>query len=311
MAARTPTATLAGNIPAVVTPFAPSGDILFDAFAELIEWHIGNGVDGICVAGDNGESWTLSVEERRRLAERAVRQARGRVPVAVGASGVSARQSIAYAEAAAAAGADALMVQPQSYVLKGSTSEIVGRYAALARAVPLPIMAYNSPRRTGLNMEVETLRAVCDVAPVVALKESSRDMFHLTHVLEAMGARLNVLIGPCPFILPGLALGAKGFVSTGPELFGPRARRLMGLGREAPSAEWREWHFALSRVYEALMGTGTWPAALKCALNLLGVPAGVPRDPVQPLGPEQEARLRSAMESLGLLAGAGAARAAG
>jgi 4-hydroxy-tetrahydrodipicolinate synthase len=297
-----------GNIPAVVSPFSESGELMVDAFTEVVRWHVGNGVDGVCVAGDNGEAWSLTGEERRCLAEAAVREVAGRVPVIMGTSAITARQTIALAEIAAAAGVDALLVQPQAYVLKATPADIVGRYRAVAEAVSLPIVAYNSPRRTGVNMDVRTLRAVCEAAPVVAVKESSRDYFHTTHVIEEFGERISVLIGPSPFIFPGLALGARGFISSGPELLGAAAGHIAELAAQPPSPESRRLHFALTSIYEVLMETGTWPAALKAALNMIGVPAGVPREPVGLLSAEAEGRLRAVLQELGLLVRAQPAR---
>ena len=290
-----------GNIPAVVTPFNTGGDLVIDAFAEMVEWHLAEGADGICVAGDNGEAWALPLEERRSLAETAVKQVRGRVPVLMGTNAITAKQSIQLAEIAATAGVDALLLQPQAYVLKGSTEQIVRRYRMVAEAVPLPIVAYNSPRRTGLNMDPHTLSAVCDAAPVVALKESSRDFFHVTLILESFSDRIAVLLGPSHFIIPGLALGGRGFISSGPELLGSSRKNIIEIAYESPSPRRRRLHFQLTKVYEALMGTGTWPAALKAALNMIGVQAGWPREPVSPLAPEEEQNLKATMTKLGLI----------
>src|SRR5258708_22778244 len=96
---------IVGNIPAIVTPFSDKGELMLDAFGALIDWHIACGVDGLCIAGDNGESWALAKDERKALFEAGVRRVRGRVPVICGASATTARDSIAYAELAAAAGA--------------------------------------------------------------------------------------------------------------------------------------------------------------------------------------------------------------
>jgi 4-hydroxy-tetrahydrodipicolinate synthase len=290
-----------GSVPAVVTPFDENGNLMLDRFEQVVAWHLEQGADGICVAGDNGESWSLTPDERRGLAEAAVRIVGGRVPVLMGASAPMARQTIALAEIAANAGVDALMTGPQSYVLRATAAEIVDRFIAIHKAVPLPIVAYNSPRRTGLSLDVETLGAVCDAVPIIGLKEASRDFFHTTNIIRVHGQRLSVLIGPCPFIIPGLALGARGFISSGPELFGAKAARIRDLAATAPSDETRTLHFALTRIYETLMGTGTWPAALKAALNMIGVPAGLPRDPVQPLTPEDESKLRSVLREIGVL----------
>jgi 4-hydroxy-tetrahydrodipicolinate synthase len=295
-------ARLVGNIPALVTPFDARGGLMLDAFERLVDWHLACGVGGICIAGDNGESWALTKDERRTLYEAGVKRVRGRVPVICGASATTARDSIAYAEIAASAGADAILLQPQAYVLKATTAEIVQRYAAVAKAVSIPVVAYNSPRRTGLNMEPDCFAAVCDVAPVVATKEASRDFFHVTRMIERFGRKVNILAGPAPFIMPSVALGARGFISSGPEIFGRAAQDIMALASAAPSDAGRAMHNRLTTIYVTLMETGTWPAALKQAHRFLGLEVGVPREPVQPLGQDQAERLRRTMIALGLIA---------
>jgi 4-hydroxy-tetrahydrodipicolinate synthase len=291
-----------GFVPAVVTPFNEAGDMMTDQLAQIIEWHLGEGADAICIAGDNGEAWALTPDDRKQLAETTVKTVAGRVPVLMGASAPTARQTIAAAEIAAQAGCAALMTGPQAYVGKSTTAEMVDRFKALNKAVPLPIVAYNSPRRTGLNMDPDMLGAVCDAAPIIGLKEASRDVFHITEIIKRFSDRLAFLVGPCPFILQALALGARGFISTGPELLGPGvAASLRAAAMEKPSAKTRDLHFALTDIYAFLMGTGTWPAALKAGLNMIGVPAGVPREPVQPLSPKDAEKLKALLENLGAL----------
>lgn len=298
-----------GNVPAIVTPFSPAGDLRIDAYAELVRWHLDQQVDGICVAGDNGESWSLSIDERRQLAEVTVKAVAGRVPVVMGASATTAKQTIAYAEAAAAAGVDALMIGPQAYVMKATTAELVQRMEAIHRAVSLPIVLYNSPRRTNISLTVETMRAITSAVNVIALKEASRDFFYISHILHHFADRLAVMIGPAPFILPGLQLGAAGFISSGPELMGGLAARLMQ--QAAGSApELRTTQYRLTRVYEALMGLGTWPSALKAGHALIGLDAGVPREPVLPLDPAATASLRDVLQDCGCPVAAGHALAA-
>lgn len=290
-----------GFVPAVVTPFDRNGEILVEDFEALIEWHLAQGADSICLAGDNGEAWTLSLKDRRCIAEAAVRIIAGRVPIVMGASTTMAKQSIAYAEIAAEAGCHALMIGPQSYVMKTTTSELVDRFKAIHAAVPLPMVVYNSPRRTGLNLDPAMLGAVCDAVPVIGLKEASRDVFHMTEILRDFSDRIAVLVGPCPFILWGIGMGARGFISSGPELFGTLASRLMAMGRAAPNEEYRRVHNDLTLIYQTLMGTGTWPSALKAALSLVGAPAGLPRDPVQSLAGADLIKLTTVLDGLGLL----------
>lgn len=293
--------TLGGFVPAIVTPFTPSGEIMEDAFRECVRRLLAIGAGGICIAGDNGESWTLGVDERKRLTRLAVEEAAGRVPVVMGASAPGAAQCIAYGRAAMEAGAAALLVMPQPYVMKASREELLRRFEAIGKGVDLPIIAYNTPRRTGgIELTVDDIEAICGVAPVIGIKESHRDFFHHTHLLHRLRDRISILTGPSHFILPTVGLGARGFIATGPELLGRDAGRLMAVGAAAPGEEYRALHHKLTVVYQALMGSGTWPASLKAALGLLGWPVGVPRDPVLPLEGAALEKLRRTLGDLGL-----------
>jgi 4-hydroxy-tetrahydrodipicolinate synthase len=288
-----------GNVPAIVTPFSAAGGLMMDAYADLVHWHLDQGVDGICLAGDNGEIWSLSAEERQRLAAAAVKIVAGRVPVIMGVSTTTAKQTIAYAEIAATAGVDALMIGPQSYVMKATTKELVQRMEAIHRAVPLPIVLYNSPRRTNISLTVESMKALTEAVNIIALKEASRDFFYLTHIIQTFADRLAVMVGPAPYILPGIALGAAGFISSGPELLGGVAGTLMQTARAAPTPALRETQYRLTRVYETLMSLGTWPAALKAGHRLIGREAGVPREPVLPLDDEGVTALAAVLRACG------------
>ena len=289
-----------GNVPAAVTPFDEKGQIRFDDFEQIVHWLIARGADGICVAGDNGESWSLSAEERRQLCEAAIRAAKGRVPVIVGASATTAAQSIKYAEAVAPTGVAALMIGPQSYVMKATTAEIVTRLKTIHHAVPLPVVLYNSPRRNNISLTLADMKAITEAIDVRGLKEASRDFFYLTEVIHRFGKQLAVMVGPAPYIIPGIYLGAAGFISSGPELFGERTRHVMALAGKAPTTDIRELQHAYTRVYEILMSLGTWPSALKAALQIIGLPAGLPREPLAPLGREDRDRLAAVMREVGI-----------
>jgi 4-hydroxy-tetrahydrodipicolinate synthase len=293
--------TLKGFVPAIVTPFSPEGAIVEEAFSDIVEWLIGLNAEAICVAGDNGESWNLDVNERSRLTRLAFDRAAGRIPIITGVSAPSATQTIRYAKAAVEAGASGLLVLPQPYVLKASRDELVRRFDALARAVETPIVAYNSPRRSGIDLTLDDLDAIMKVAPIVGIKEASRDFFHHTHLIERFRDRLAIMVGPCHFIVPGLALGAHGYIATGPELLGAMASRIPELARAAPGPELARVHNQLTTLYEMMMGTGTWPSALKAALNLLGQPAGVPREPVLPLGGADLEKVQRTMRACRLI----------
>ena len=293
--------SLSGFVSAMVTPFTVTGEIMEDAFRELTERLIACGTCAICVAGDNGEAWTLSLEERRHLTGLAVAQAAGRVPILAGCTAPGTPQTIANARAALEGGADGLLVMPQTYVLKATRDELVRRFAGLAEAVDLPFILYHSPRRSGIELRPADIEALVDVAPIIGVKESHRDFFHLTHMVERFRDRVAVLVGPGHYIYPGLAIGAPGFFATGPELLGAAAGRIVHMAKQPPGPEQAALHFRLTRLYELLMGVGTWPAAWKAALNLAGFNAGYPREPVLPLAGRDLETVKSALIELELL----------
>lgn len=289
---------LHGFAPAVATPFDDAGEIMPDAFQELIDFLLARGATSICVAGDNGESWALSAEERGRLTALAKTRCGDRAKVVVGCSAPTLAASLGYARAAAENGADALLSMPQTYVLKASDDEIRRRFDGLAAAVASPIVLYNSPRRQGFSLSVDQIEALIDQGPVIGLKESQRDFFHHSHVLDRVSDRIAVMTGPCHYIMPSFALGAAGFIATGPEFISERPSALAEIARAAPGDRYRRAHRQLTGLYELLMSVGTWPAAFKAALNLCGLPAGVPRDPVAPLSSEAVDALRRAFDVL-------------
>ena len=348
--------TLRGFVPAVATPFDARGEIMEDAFAALVGHLVGIGAQGICVAGDNGESWALTLAERRRLTRLAVDRCAGRVPVIMGATAPGAQQTIDYARAAVEAGAnrvslsvsrcDAATSHPFLAAMGPLVEALDARLLPVCDLAPGDIpLVYDGeilggvrlPRAHGLldrliasverdiggklsdlgredkqravrlldergafelRRSIDDVAAIGEVAPVVGIKESNRDIGHLTRLLRRMAGRIAVMVGPAYYILAGSALGAAGFIATGPEFLGETAGRLMEIGRRAPDAEYVAAHQKLTIVYETLMALGTWPSAFKAGLNLLGLPAGVPRDPLMPLGGAPLDRLRATLDEL-------------
>jgi 4-hydroxy-tetrahydrodipicolinate synthase len=286
---------LYGFVPAVVTPFDEMGRVCEDDFGAMIEWLIGLGASSICIAGDNGESWALSAAERGLLVRLAVNAAKGRVHIIAGCSAPTLATALDYARVGRDNGAQALLMMPPTYVLKGSSDEIVRRFAAVGKDAGLPIIAYNSPRRAGYSIGLDVLETLLNTADIIGIKESDRDFFRHTHLIGQFASRMSIMTGPSHYILPALALGAAGFIATGPEFLGTDAGKLCELARQPWGDRQRALHHRLTTIYETLMELGTWPAAFKAGLTLIGQPAGVPRDPVLPLGGPSLERLRAVL----------------
>lgn len=291
---------LHGYVPAIATPFNDKGEIMDDAFVELFEFLIGRGATTICIAGDNGESWALSAAERGRLVRLAKDIAKGRVKVMMGISAPTIDASLAYVRAAEDNGADVLLSMPQTYVLKASEAELYARFDKVTAATDLPLVLYNSPRRMGFSLTIDQTETLLDSHNIIGIKESQRDFFYHTHLLNRLGDRMSVMTGPCHYILPNFALGAKGFIATGPEFTDLMPSDMAAVGAGAPDDRWRQAHYQLTVLYELLMDTATWPASFKAALNLIGLPAGVPRDPVLPATQADIDKIKRTFDLLGI-----------
>ena len=291
---------LHGFVPAIVTPFSSTGEIMLDAFEEIFEFLIARGATTICIAGDNGESWALSASERGQLARLAKDKADGRVKIMMGISAPTIDSSLAYIKAAEDSGVDVLLSMPQTYVLKASDREVMHRFDQISATTKLPLVLYNSPRRAGFSLSIEQIESLTNHHNVIGIKESERDFFHHTKLLARLGDKLSVMTGPCHFILPNFALGAAGFIATGPEFTDMLPSDLADTGRKEPGPAYRHAHNQLTSLYEMLMGTATWPAGFKAALNLIGLPAGVPRDPVLAATQQDIDRIKKTFDQLGI-----------
>ncbi|MQY43972.1 dihydrodipicolinate synthase family protein [Epibacterium sp. SM1969] len=291
---------LYGYVPAIATPFNEKGDIMEDAFVDLFEFLIGRGATTICIAGDNGESWALSAAERGRLVRLAKDTAKDRVKVMMGISAPTIDASLTYVKAAEENGADVLLSMPQTYVLKASEAELMGRFEKVSAATEKPLVLYNSPRRMGFSLTIDQTETLLNNHNVIGIKESQRDFFYHTHLLQRLGDKMSVMTGPCHYIMPAFALGAKGFIATGPEFTDLLPSEMAAVGAGTPNDTYRNAHYQLTVLYELLMGTATWPASFKAALNLIGLPAGIPRDPVLPATDADIDKIKRTFDQLGI-----------
>ena len=300
-----------GFVPAVVTPFGEKGDIMFDAFDEIIRWHLGWGASGFLVAGDNGEQWALSADELTRLARAAMKAVAGKVPVFVGCGAVTTAETVRRARAVAEGGATGVAVTQQFVVLNATKAEICDRFQAVARAVDLPIMLFNIPQRSSFSITHDYLEAMLDVAPIVAIKQSNPDLAFVAQSLRQFRDRLAIFVGNGTNMLSAGLLGSAGFISTGPDLLGDDIRRILDVEHLSVAAR-LDLHSRVHLIFNTLLasvpgapvgavGPATDPAPYKAALNMIGLPAGIPRDPVRPATPEVAAPIRRVLDDLGII----------
>ena len=272
---------LQGTYTALVTPFLdqPDQPIDWSAFDALVEKQIAGGVTGVAPCGTTGESPTLSHEEHAQVVERTVKRARGRLQVVAGTGSNSTREAIALSQHAERAGADAVMVVVP-YYNRPTQEGLLRHFVAVARSVSLPVVIYNIPVRTGVDLTAETLARIAEAAPnVVATKEATGNVVRAQKIAQSMGGRLAVLCGDDALTLPMVAVGARGVISVTSNVLPGEVSRATKLALEGSFEEARAAHFALLPLHESLFLEAS-PAPIKAALALRGIAKDVVRPPL-------------------------------
>ncbi len=297
-----------GSFVALVTPMRADGSVDERALAGFVEWQIAEGTDGLVPVGTTGESATLSHAEHRRVVEVTLEVAAGRVPVMAGAGSNSTAEAIELVQHARDAGAAAaLVVTP--YYNRPTQEGLFLHYTAIADAVDLPIVIYNIPPRSVVDMTPETMGRLSRHPNIVGVKDATASLSRPLHTRVACGADFCQMSGEDHTVLPFLAAGGHGCISVTANI-APRQcaelHRLWAAGRVAEAIAAQDRLVAL---HDAMFAESN-PAPAKYAASLLGHGTERCRLPLAPLTEPTRARVRAAMAGLGLLAphreGAGA-----
>jgi 4-hydroxy-tetrahydrodipicolinate synthase len=287
-----------GSLVAIVTPFR-KGKVDERAFGDLIEWQIANGTNGIVPCGTTGESATLSHEEHNRVIELAVDVVKRRVPVIAGTGSNSTDEAISLTKHAKQAGADgALLITP--YYNKPTQEGLYRHYKAVAEAVDLPLVLYNIPGRTGVNMLPATIARLSAIKTVVGVKEGSGSVQQASDVVQMCGERLTVLAGDDALTLPMMAVGGKGVITVTANLVPNDMAQLVKSFLAGGLEESRRIHFKLSPLFAALFFE-TNPIPVKEALGMMGKIDPELRLPLCPMGAETKAQLTRVLKDMGLI----------
>jgi 4-hydroxy-tetrahydrodipicolinate synthase len=286
-----------GAFTALVTPFK-NGAVDYKALDELIEWQIAQGIDGLISAGTTGESATLTHEEHNEVNRRVLLAAKGRVPVIAGAGSNSTAEAIALTRAAQNYGADAaLLVTP--YYNKPSQEGLFRHYKAVSEQVSLPILAYNVPSRTGVNLLPETVARLAELPNLVGIKEASGGVEQAKKIRE-LCPRLVVLSGDDALTLDMMAVGAKGVISVTGNVVPADIKKMVALALSRKMDDARKMQEKLMPLHNAMF-LETNPQPVKIALKLLGRGNAEFRLPLWGISPENEEKLRAALKAYGLL----------
>ena len=284
---------LRGIYPALPTPMNGDGAVNYAALKDLVDFVIGQGVDGVYIGGSTAESFLLTEDERKKIAETVLAHAAGRVKAIVhtGAGGTDA--ALRLSKHAKANGADAISSVPPIY-FKYTTDEVIAYYLELIEGSDMPLVVYNIPAFTGINMTQGPIAKLFKHPRVVALKHTNTNMYELERVL-AHNPSLIALNGYDEAFLSGLSMGASGMIGSTVNFM---ARKFIAL-RDAFQAGRNEEAFRLQReaneIIETLVEVGVFNA-VKYALTLRGVDCGNCRGPFKPLTDEGKARVKAVLE---------------
>jgi 4-hydroxy-tetrahydrodipicolinate synthase len=293
--------TLEGSMTALATPFREGA---FDeaAYRALVRQQLAGGTSVLIPVGTTGEAVTMSAEERFRVIRVAVEEAAGRVPVVAGAGSNSTAETIEGVRRAREAGADgALLVTP--YYNKPTQAGLVEHYKAVARAHPgFPIIVYNVPGRTGVDLLPETALRLCDLPEVVALKEATGNMARAVDLVERCGERLTLLSGDDFTVLPFIACGGKGVISVSSNVAPRMMADLVAFARAGELARARELQVRMNELHRLLFIESN-PIPVKWALHKLGLFNPELRLPLVPMSEPNARKLEAELRKLGLVQG--------
>jgi 4-hydroxy-tetrahydrodipicolinate synthase len=291
--------TFQGSLVAMVTPFR-EGKVDEAKLAELVEFHVGNGTDGLVPCGTTGESPTLSHGEHKRVVELVIAAARGRIPVIAGTGSNSTAEAMEMTVHAARAGADAaLLVSP--YYNRPTQQGLYEHFRAIAQAAPdLPLIVYNIQSRTAVNIETDTLARLSQIPNIVGVKEASGSLDQMTSVILACGSDFTVLSGDDSLTLPLMAVGGRGVISVVANFL---PREVTELTHAALDGDWkraREVHHRLFPICRAMF-IETNPIPVKEAMAMLGMIRAEWRLPMCPMSDANRDRLRKVLTGAGIL----------
>jgi 4-hydroxy-tetrahydrodipicolinate synthase len=288
-----------GSFTALVTPMREDGSIDEGAFARLIDWQIAEGTQGIIPVGTTGESPTLSHEEHKRVVELAIAAARGRIPVIAGAGSNSTAEAVNLARYAKTAGANAVLVVTP-YYNKPTQEGLFRHYTTIADAAHIPVIIYNIPGRSVIDMSVETMARLAAHKNIIGVKDATANLTRPQHTAQACGADFIQLSGEDHTVLPFLAAGGHGCISVTANI-APRLCAEM-------HAAWAKGDLQGAMAIQArllplhdAMFVESNPGPVKYAASLLGFGSNAVRLPLVSVSEATQKRVKAAMAEAGLL----------
>ena len=287
-----------GAATALVTPFDKAGNPDLQAFADLIDWQIKEGIDALVACGTTGESSTLSEKEYEEVVKTAVKACAGRVPMIVGTGSNNTAHAVERTKMAQELGADAaLVVTP--YYNKATQKGLIAHYTAVADASNLPVILYNVPSRTGVNIEPATCKVLSEHEKIVAVKEASGNISKVAEILALAGDALDVYSGNDDQIVPIMSLGGKGVISVLSNPLPKKTAEMTSLLLKGDYKAGAKIQLELLPLINALFCQVN-PIPAKAAMSAMGYGENVVRLPLTPLEEQFEEKLYTLLREQGI-----------
>ena len=288
----------AGSFVAIVTPFS-QGKFDEKVMADLIEFHIAHGTQGIVPCGTTGESATLTPQEHERVVAVTVEIVNKRIHVIAGTGSNSTDEAITFTKHAKAVGADgALLITP--YYNKPTQEGLFRHFEAVAKAVDLPQILYNIPGRTSINMLPVTTARLSQIPTIVGIKEGSGSLQQVSEIIHRSKPGFLVLSGDDPLTLPIMALGGKGVITVTANVAPTDMAHMVSAALKGDYEQARTIHYKLMPLFNALF-LETNPIPVKAALAMMGKMSEEVRLPLTPLADEYRSTLREALQQAEIL----------
>ncbi|MEG6565541.1 4-hydroxy-tetrahydrodipicolinate synthase [Thermoanaerobacterium saccharolyticum] len=288
-----------GSGVALVTPFTEDG-VNFNKLEELLEWHIKEGTDAVIICGTTGESSTMTDKEKMDTIKFAVDKVKGRIPVIAGTGSNDTRHSIELSKYASSVGADALLVITP-YYNKTTQAGLVKHFTEIAKNVDNPIIIYNVPSRTGMNVKPETYLEICKhVDNVVGVKEASSDIVQIAEIARIMGDKFEIYSGNDDQVVPILSLGGIGVISVTANIVPQKIHEMVMLFLNGNIEAARKLQLELNPL-NSVMFIETNPIPVKTAMNLMGFNVGPLRLPLVDMSEKNLNTLKSTLKEFGLI----------
>lgn len=285
-----------GIIAYPITPFDDKEKIDIPLFKHLVERLILSGSHGIAPLGSTGVMPYLSDEEKEAVTEATIQQVKGRIPTLVGVSNLTTERTVHHAKFAEQAGADAVMIIPMSY-WKLTDDEIVAHYDAVAQKISIPIMAYNNPATSGVDMSPHLLKRLLEIPNVTMIKESTGDIQRMHFLRKELGEDVAFYNGSNPLALAAFTAGAKGWCTAAPNLIPELTSDLYTAVEEGNLQKAKQVFYKQFDLLKFIVNKGL-PRAVKAGLNILGEEGGNLRSPLKPLTPQEVEELKNIIKSL-------------